>query len=163
MDPTAGTQRIVDHPQAVDACLAVITGARRQLWIRSAALDPGLLDAPAVIDALRAFATARPGRQAWLLLHDAATVERTQGSLLALAQRLPSVFSIREVTEAGDRGDDSACLVNDTGGYYRRPQADRLDGEAGRDERARAQRLIAAFSPVWERSRPCTEFRALGL
>ncbi|WP_462080317.1 DUF7931 domain-containing protein [Luteimonas sp. RIT-PG2_3] len=163
MEEMAGPRRVVDHAQALEASLTVVAGARRQVWIRSAALDPGLFDSPAFIEAMRGFATGRPGREVWILLHDAASVERAQAPLLALAQRLPSIFTLREVVEAGDRGDTSACIVNDAGDYYRRPLSQRLEGEAGSDLRARAQRLIAAFAPVWERSRPCTEFRALGL
>lgn len=160
----------LDRPFAVEDCAgaiaitaALVGDARRHLCIRSRELDPGLFDAPLVLDALRGFATARRGAEVRILLHDASAAQRAHAPLLALAQRLPSAFALREVDDPVDRNDASALLVGDAGGYYQRPLGHRFDGEAMRFGAARARQLVDAFDPVWERSRPCTELRALGI
>ena len=39
----------------------------------------------------------------------------------------------------------------------------RLDGETALDAGGRARQLREEFDRTWERSRPCSEYRALGL
>lgn len=148
---------------AVDAAVTLIQSARRALWVRTRDLDPGLFDHPDVLQALRRFGTAGRGGRAQVLLQDAAAVQREHAPLLALAQRLPSVFAFREVDDPVDRAFAGAFLVNDGGGYLQRPLGHRFDGEAATAMPGRARQLARAFAPVWERSRPCTEFRALGI
>ena len=148
---------------AVEATRRIIVGARRWLWIRSHALDPGLLDAPPVLDALRAFATAGRGNQVRILLRDAAAPQRGHAPLLALAQRLPSIFGFRELVDPVDREDPAAFIASDGGGYYVRRLGDPVEGEAGFDAAPRCRQLRAAHDEAWERARPVTEYRALGL
>ena len=62
-----------------------------------------------------------------------------------------------------DRDYPSAYMANDGGGWYFRPLGHRFDGETRLDDEARARQLRAHFAPVWERARPCTEYRALGI
>jgi len=150
----------------VDAAAAVVVAlaghARRGLGIYSRALDPGLLDRRDVVDALRRFAT-RPGRcQVRVLLQDAGSPQREDAPLLALAQRLPSVFEFRQTSDPVDDRYPSAYVFNDTGGALFRPLGQRFEGEGGIEAGHVARRLAHAFDPVWERSRPCTELRALG-
>jgi len=90
-------------------------------------------------------------------------VQRAHAPLLDLAQRLPSMFAFRELDDPADRNDPSAMVATDGGGYYHRPLGHRFDGEWMPSGRARARQWIEAFKPVWERSRPCTGLRALGL
>lgn len=156
-------QAVADHEAALVATVATIAGARRHLWVYSRELDPGLLDDRRVLEALRALATSGRGAQVQLLVHDAATPQRAHAPLLALAQRLPSVFAFREVTDPADRGYAAAYIVNDAGGYYFRSLGHRLDGETEQDAPGRARHLAGMFRPVWERARPCTELRALGI
>lgn len=146
---------------AVAAMLGVIAGARRQLVIYSRELDPGLLDAPAVVTALRRLATA--GGEIRVLLQDPAEPQRTLAPLIGLAQRLPSAFAFRAIEEPTDRSYASAYVANDLRGYYFRPLGHRFDGETRLDASGRARQLRATFDPVWQRARPCTEYRALGL
>lgn len=148
---------------AVAITTALVLQARRSLVIYSRELDPGLLDSPAVLEALRAFATAGHGGEVRILLQDTAAPQRALAPLLPLAQRLPSVFLFRTVTEAVDRAYASAFLANDAGGYYFRPLGHRFDGEADLDGAGRARQLQEGFGRVWERAQPCTEFRALGI
>lgn len=156
-------QAIVDRAAAVAITAQLVAAARRRLWIYSRELDPGLFDDHRVLDALRAFATRGQGNEVRLLLHDAAAPQRAHAPLLSLAQRLQSAFVFREVDDPVDRAYAAAFVVNDAGGYYFRGLGHRFDGEAEIDGSGRARQLAEAFRPVWERSRPCTELRALGL
>ena len=160
-------RRLLDKPNPVDtrdaaltALLGVIAGARRGLLIYSRELDPGLLDSPEALAALRRFATQ--DGEVRLLLQDPGTPQRALAPLIALAQRLPSAFAFRAVEEPGDRAYPSAFMVNDRGGWYFRTLGHRFDGETELDGEARARQLRATFEPIWERARVCTEFRALG-
>ena len=164
-------RRRIDRPHAIedrDAAIAatssLIRQARRRLYVYSRELDPGLFDAPRVLDAMRDLCTRRgDGIQVQVLLQDAAAPQRALAPLLALAQRLPSAIAFREVADPVDRGYPSAYLANDDGGYYFRALGHRLDGEAETGAAGRARQLAEHFRPVWERSRPCSEYRALGL
>lgn len=143
------------------AVLGVANGARRHLFVYSRDLDPGLFDQPEAVAALRRFAVA--GGQIRVLLQDPAAPQRAIAPLLGLAQRISSAFSFRAVEEPVDRDYPSAYVVNDRGGWYFRPLGHRFDGETRLDGDARARQLRAHFEPVWERARPCAEYRALGV
>ena len=161
--PLAAAGAIETREAAIAATAALVAGARSRLWIHSRELDPGLLDAEPVLEALRRFGVDGRGRQARILLHDPAAPQRAHAPLLALAQRLPSVFAFRAVDDPVDRAYPSAFLASDAGGYYFRSLGHRFDGDWNPADPGRARQLAEAFKPVWERSRPCTELRALGL
>lgn len=146
---------------ALAALIGVTAGARRTLRLYSRELDPGLLDQSEAVGALRRFATE--GGEIRILLQDAAAPQRSLAPLLSLSQRLPTAFEFRAIEEPVDRGYPSAYAVNDRDGWYFRALGHRYDGETRLDDGARARQLRAAFDPVWERARPCTEFRALGI
>jgi len=152
-----------DLEAAVDATVTLVAAARRSLWLRSRDLDPGLYDHPDVLAALRRFATGTRGASVQVLLQDPATVQRRGTALLALSQRLSSVFAFRAVEDPVDREFAGAFLVNDAGGFHLRVLGHRMDGEAATDLPGRARQLAQQFAPVWERSRACSEFRALGI
>ena len=156
-----GASAVEDVDAAAAVLLALAGHARCELGLYSRALDPGLLDRIDVLDALRRFAT-RPGeRRVRILLQDAATPQRSGAPLLPLAQRLPSVFAFRELRDPVDIRYPSAYAFNDTGGALLRPLGHRFDGEGGVDDAPVARRLQLDFGRAWERSRPCTEYRAL--
>ncbi|MCR6627456.1 MAG: GNAT family N-acetyltransferase [Pseudoxanthomonas sp.] len=159
----AGPDSIAHRAEAVAITTAVIAQARRALVVYSRALDPGLWDAPAVVDALRRFATRQTGAQVQLLLQDAATPQRALAPLIGLGQRLPSVFAFREVQDPVDLPYTAAFVANDDHGYYFRPLGHRFDGEAGLSHAGRARQLREEFSQMWERARPVSEYRALGI
>ncbi len=158
-----GAANIDTAAEAVAITTALVHRARRQLWIHSRQLDPGLLDAPPVLEALRRFGTARHDKQAWLIVHDAQAIAQAGSPLLGLVQRLPSVFRIRQVSDPIDRALASACLLNDAGDYYFRLSGHRFDGEAALALPARSRPLQDGLQRVWERSRECSELRAIGL
>lgn len=146
---------------ALAALAGVIANARRGLSIYSRDLDPGLLDRPEVVAALRRLATS--GGAIRVLLHDPDAPQRALAPLIGLSQRLSSVFEFRAIEEPVDLKYPSAYVVNDRDGWYYRPLGHRYDGETRLDGGARARQLRAHFDPVWERARPCSEYRALGI
>lgn len=154
---------IEDLETAVDTTVTLVSAARRTLWLRTRDLDPDLYDHPDVLAALRRFATGGRGAQVQVLLHDPATVQRRGSALLALSQRLSSAFAFRAVEDPVDREFAGAFLANDAGGFHVRTLGHRVDGEAATDLPGRARQLAQQFAPVWERSRACSEFRALGI
>jgi len=157
------TPSAVDSLQAgIAATTAVIHRARRRVWLHSRQLDPGLLDAAPVQQALRRFATQPHDKQLRLLVHDAAAIQAAGAPLLALLQRLPSVVQVREVSDPVDRALASACFVNEAGDYYFRRVGHRADGEAGIALPSRSQPFELHLQRVWDRSRECSELRALG-
>ena len=158
-----GPRKIERQQDAIETVTNIITAAGRTLWIRSHKLDPGLLDAPEVIQALRSFATGGRNNEVRILLHDAASPQTHHAPMLALAQRLPSVFQFRELVDPEDRIDPSAWIASDAGGYYLRRLGERVDGEAELDAPARCRQLRASHNQAWERARPVSEYRALGL
>lgn len=158
-----GPHVVADREAAVRTTVQLVATARRRLWIHSRELDPGLFDQPPIIDALRAFAVRGRGNEARVLLHDAVAAQRAHAPLLALAQRLPSVFAFREVADPVDRAIATAFVANDAGGWYFRPLGHRFDGDADLQGGGRARQLADGFRQVWERARPCSELRALGM
>ena len=154
---------IEQRDDAVAVAVAIVLAARRALCIYSRELDPGLFDAPPVLEALRRFGTAGHGGEARIVLQDAAAPQRAHAPLLALAQRLPSAFAFREVDDPVDRAYPSAFIANDAGGFYFRGLGHRFDGEADLHAPGRARQLCSSFDRVWERSRPVTEYRGLGI
>ena len=152
---------VESHDAAIAALLGVIGTARRELWIYSRELDPGLLDHPDVVAALRRFGTQRG--VAHILLQDAVAPQSAHAPLIALSQRLPSAFVFRVIEEPVDRAYASAFVVNDRGGWYFRTLGHRPEGETRVDQPARARQLQGVFEPVWERARVCGEYRALGI
>lgn len=154
---------IEQRDDAVAVAIAIVLAARRALCVYSRELDPGLFDAPEVLEALRRFGTAGRDNEARFLLQDAASPQRGHAPLIALAQRLPSVFQFREVVDPVDRAYPSAFIANDAGGFYFRGLGHRFDGEADLNAPGRARQLCSSFDGIWERSRPVTEYRSLGI
>lgn len=158
-----GPHRVETREGGIQAALQAIQGARRRVWIRSFDLDPWLYADAGVLQALRHFATAGRGNEVRVLLHEAITPQRAHAPLLALAQRLPSIFQFRELEDPVDRDDPAAFIAGDGGGYYLRSLGQRVEGEAEQHAPARVRQLQAGFNEAWERSRPVSEYRALGI
>ncbi|GAB1595965.1 GNAT family N-acetyltransferase [Lysobacter claricitrinus] len=161
-------RRSLDRPaavetaaQAIAATVGIATNTRRAMVIYSREMDPGLLDHADVITALRRLATR--GGEVRVLLQDVDAPQRAHAPLIALAQRLSSAFSIRVIEEPVDLTYPSAFLANDTGGWYFRTLGHRVEGETQLDGAARVRQLRTVFDSAWERARPATELRALGI
>lgn len=156
-----GPMAVETASQAAAAVVGIAAQARRLVVIYSRELDPGLLDRPDVVAALRRVATR--GGEIRLLLQDVDAPQRAHAPLIPLAQRLSSAFAVRVIDEPVDLTYPSAFIANDTGGWYFRPLGHRLDGETRLDGAARVRQLRTVFDAAWERARPATELRALGL
>lgn len=161
-------QRLLDRPAAIEsaaqaqaAVVAVLAAARRSAILYSRDMDPGLLDRPDVLAAFRRLAVR--GGEIRLLLQDVAAPQRAHAPLIALAQRLTTAFAIRLVEEPVDLTYPSAFVASDTGAWYFRPLGHRLEGETRLDGAARMRQLRTVFDAAWERARPATELRALGI
>lgn len=161
-------RRVLNAPMAVDtaaqaiaAMVCIVTHARRTLAVYSRELDPGLLDRADVLAAFRRLATRGGGIQ--LLLQDVTTPQRLHSPLIALAQRLTSAFAIRVIEEPVDLTYPSAFMASDTGGWYFRPLGHRIDGETQLEAPARVRQLRTVFDASWERARPASELRVLGI
>jgi hypothetical protein len=160
--------RLLDQPapvetaaQAAAAVVAVLASTRRSAMVYTRDMDPGLLDRPAVLTAFRRLAVR--GGEIRLLLQDVAAPQRAHAPLIALAQRLPTAFAVRVIDEPVDLTYPSAFAASDTGGWYFRPLGHRLEGETMLDGAARMRQLRTVFDAAWERARPATELRALGI
>lgn len=147
--------------QALVAATTTIDNSRRDLCVFSRDLDPALLGHATVIDALRRYATSGADPRVRVLLLEPQALAQLGHPWLALAQRLPSIFEFRACEEEADRQYPSAFLVGDRGALYFRSLGGRLEGEASAGAPARARQVTEVFERMWQRGRPCTEFRAL--
>lgn len=148
---------------ATEATLAIVHAARREMVLFSRDLDPVLYGQPAVLAAFKDFAIAGRGGVVRIVLLDPAAVQGQGHPLLGLAQRMTSVFQFRTPTDDVDLQYPSAFLANDRDGYLFRQLGSRWEGDWSPANPARTRQLLDHFGRVWERSRPCTEFRALGI
>lgn len=149
--------------QLQEATIQVINTAKRGLWIYSRDLERNLYAQPELVEAMKHFGIRSRGGVAQILVQDTVSARNHPHTLLALSQRLPSVFQFRTPNELEDMQYPSAFMANDNGAYLFRMLDGRYEGNWSPDLPARAKQLIELFGRVWERSRPCTEFRALGL
>lgn len=157
----AGPSPVETAAQAEAAVIGVLASARRSVFVYSRDLDPGLFDRPAVLAAFRRLAV-RSG-EIRILLQDVAAPQRAHAPLIGLAQRLTTAFALRVIEEPVDLTYPSAFAASDTGGWYFRPLGHRFEGETMLDGAARVRQLRTVFDSAWERARPASEFRALGI
>jgi len=149
--------------QLLEATLQVIATAKRGLWIYSRDLEHSLYAQPDVVEALKKFGIQSRGGVAQILVQDTMAPRSQPHALLGLAQRLSSVFQFRTPIDPEDLQYPSAFIASDGGAYLFRLLDGRYEGDWSPDLPARNKQLVEHFGRVWERSRPCTEFRALGL
>jgi predicted GNAT family N-acyltransferase len=149
--------------EATEATLAVVQGARREIRLFTRDLDPVLFSQPAVLEAFKQYAIAGRGGVVQVIVLDPAAVQGQAHPLLGLAQRMTSVFQFRTPVDDVDLQVASAFLANDRDGYLFRALGSRWEGEWSPANPARTRQLLEHFGRIWERSRPCSEFRALGI
>lgn len=134
------------------ARLQLLARTKRRLAIELPRLDAELYSSSAELDELRRIATAGRGAQIRILLHDPVAALREGHRLLALVQRLTSVFLVRHPVEEADMASTSSCLLTDTGGYLFQPDAGRPQGRAALADRAGLTPLEQRFGERWERA-----------
>lgn len=153
-------QNLVD---TVSATVELIGKARRQICIYSPDLEHILYGQVDVIEALKQFAIDSQGGNILIIVQDTLAARSQPHPLIDLAQRLPSALLLRSPIEVDDLQYPSAYLVNDRDGYLFRQQSNQYRGVWSPTMSSRNRQLVEEFERVWQRCRPCTEFRALGL
>lgn len=145
------------------ATLQLIDKARRQICIYTPDLEPVLYGQKDVVAAFKQFAISGVGSNAMILVQDTLGVRSQPHPLLDLAQRLPSIFSFRTPVESEDLEYPSAFIINDREGYFFRQQSANYLGVWSPTLPSRNRQLYEEFDRIWQRSRPCTEFKVLSL
>jgi predicted GNAT family N-acyltransferase len=160
--PELRSVAVESREQALDETLALIAAARRDLYIYTRDLDPLLLDNEPALDALKQLAIG--GRaNIRILVQEPQQPLRRGHRLIALAQRLSSVFALRTPVQDSDLQYPSAFLLNDRYGFYFRTLGHRFEGEAINYAPGRHAQLLEFFRQVWERSEVSEELRQLAL
>jgi predicted GNAT family N-acyltransferase len=150
-------------PETVAATLQLIAQARRQVCIYSRDLEYSLYGRSEIVEALKRFAVQSRDGGVQIVVQDTIAVRSQSHPLLDLAQRLPSFFEFRTPVEAEDLQYASVFLANDRDGYLFRLLGSRYEGDWSPAAPARTRQLAEEFDRIWQRSRICTEFRALGI
>ena len=161
--PAARTLEAVSRDEAITAVLSLLGDARHSMAFYTRELDPGLLDAEPVLQALRQLAMRGRGAELRLLVQEPQAALLDGHRLIALAQRLPSVIRLRVPVEDSDRQYAAAFALNDVGGYLLRPLGNRYEGQGSTCDPGRQAQLLRYFEQVWERSEPATVLRPLEL
>lgn len=153
-----------DRGLTARACIIdVLRAAQHRIAITSATLDQNLLDHDAVVALVKRVALSGRGARVQILVEDVSTALHTSHRLIELAQRLSSMIEVRRSSRAEDGEFSAAMVLNDVGGWLRRPDPTRFDGEACLDDRPRARELWRTFERSWERATPESSIRALKL
>lgn len=148
---------------AMTASLQLIADAQRQLCIYSRDLEYALYGDATLVEAIKQFVLGNRNASVQIIIQEPANLRNQHHPLIELAQKLPSYFLLRAPLDAEDLQYLSAFVVNDRDGYLFRLIGNRYEGHWSPNLPSRNRPLREDFERVWQRSRPCTEFRALGL
>ena len=161
--PSVQPVRLDTIESTIDATLQLISRARRQLYIFSRDLEYGLYGQNEIVEALKQFVLRNSNSVVQIIIQEPASLRGQTYPILELAQRLSSHFLIRTPVEDEDLQYPSAFMINDQDGYLFRLIGNRLEGHWSPNLPAQKRQLHEEFERVWQRSLPCTEFRALGI
>jgi predicted GNAT family N-acyltransferase len=149
--------------EARAAVLQVLSSARREVALLTRDLDPDVFEHAEVIEAMKRIAFSGANARIRILVQDPTRAITESPRMIALAQRLSSVFAFRMPVEEVDRRYAGSYVVNDHNAYFERPLAIRFDGEGDMHAPARAAQFLSSFNAIWERSEPAIEMRRLEL
>lgn len=160
---SAGPLRLAAVGPAAAAVAALAGQARLSLDILTPDLEPALYGQPALLEAVRRLAVARPGRlPVRVLALDAEAAIHGSLRLIELARRLGSSVQIALVPEAlAERCD--AFIVADGVGYCLRRRAVPSRWLADFADPAGARRLHREHEWLWAQAAPAGELRRLHL
>ena len=161
--PSQRAQDVEGLAETLDAVRTLVHQARRELVVYSRELEPVLFAHPAIVDAFKGFGIGARGARARFLLQDPAQAQRQPHPLLALAQRLPSVFQFRTPQDPEEMQYPSVYVANDSDGYLFRLLGSRFEGDWSPALPGRNRQLRELFDRSWERARPASELRSLAL
>ena len=159
----AAVREFASEADVRDFTVALVARARREIRLFTRDLEPSLYGHPALVETLRAFATAGRGPAVRVIVVEPDRLRAEGHPLVPLAQRLSSVFALRTPVDPEDRQAAESYLVIDENAYVFRPLATRFEGSGCLDGSARARQLAQEFDRRWERARDLTEIRALGI
>jgi predicted GNAT family N-acyltransferase len=154
---------IESREQALTEVLRLVGDAKRELCIYTRDLDPALLDAEPMLEALKRLGITGRGASVRIIVQEPWKPARNGHRLIALAQRLTSVFAFRTPVQENDLQYPSAFLLNDTRGYYFRVLGNRYEGEVVNYAPGKHAQLLELFNQAWERSEVSDELRQLAL
>jgi predicted GNAT family N-acyltransferase len=162
-DPSVPAIKLDTFESTFSATLQLIRQSRRQLYIFSHDLEYKLYGHNEMVEALKQFVLGHRNSGVQIIIQDPIMLRSQSHPVLELAQRLSSHFVIRTPVEIEDIQYLSTYVINDSGGYLFSQLANRFERQWSPNLPARNRQLREEFDRVWQRSRPCTEFRALGL
>ena len=145
-----------------DAVDRLLPQGRRTLRIQAPTLDSELLNRDSVSSAVAALIRVSPNTRIRLLLSDSSEAVRNGHCLIRLAQRFPSYFEIRKLSEWSGRG-PSWLVLDETAIIWRRDYLRYADGYAICDAAAEAGALCRSFDESWEQARTDPDLRRLHL
>ena len=163
MTMTSGEGRIDGLDAVVTAAIAVFRASTRRVCLFAPRLEQRLWNQTTIVEALRGFAISGREREIRVLVGDPADVARDCGAVVALHQRLPSALQLRQPLEGDEWPARDPFLLGDDGMILRLDGDGRLGGEVIPAESGQGRVFQARFDTVWERARPMSELRALGI
>lgn len=155
--------RADSREQLIDVTRTLLAGTRRSLCLLVRELHPLLLNDTACLVQLRRIAISGNGASIRILVQDLTSALSEGMRLIALAQRLPSVFELRRPVEAADLGYPSAFMCSDTQGYLLRPVESEMTTAGSTYAPGRHAELMGLFEDIWARAEPWPELRTLGI
>lgn len=156
----APTLLLADAADNLRATVAFARQCRRLYRIFSRALDPGVLDHPEFLDAIRLFALRSQHSRVQILLLDSEKVIKRGHRLVELARSLSSYFDIRRPAEQYRDAADAFIVADESGVIYRK-HGDRYEGTADFHAQRDARDLIGRFDEIWQQSHTDPEMRGL--
>jgi len=147
----------------IAATVQIIADTRRYLCIYSRDLEYSLYGHSDVVDAIKQCALRQRGGSIQIIIQEPENLRNQIHPVIELAQRLSSHILLRAPTELEDVKNASAFVLNDHDGYLFRLQGARFEGHWSPQLPSKNRQLRESFEQVWQRSRPCSEFRALSL
>ena len=161
--PDVSVVQVTDRDGAVAETLKLIAATRRELCIYTRDLDPALFDQESVLEALKQLSISGRGNSIRIIVQEPRVPAQRGHRLIALSQRMSSVFALRTPTQDEDLQYPSAFVVNDVRGFYFRVLGSRFEGEAVNYAPGQQAQHLDFFNRVWERSEPSEELRQLSL
>lgn len=160
---TVKAVELITLDDAIKATAEVIAQASRLLCIYTRDLETDIYGRKEIVDAFKQFALRHRDGATQIIVQNPIAARTQPHPLVALAQRLPSSFSFRTPVEPEDIQYPSAFIVNDRDGYLFQPFGNRYQGHWSPVLPKQKKQLFEAFDSMWQRSLPCTEFRALSI
>lgn len=136
--------------------------ARHEILIASYDLDTRIYSNQDFIDTLSTFVRTHRYAHVHILVWNKEPAVKHGHRLIELAQRLSSRIKIHEPDPVHAEFIESYMVVDGIA-YFRRPQADCMEGVACFHAPIIARDLKDHFHTMWERSTPSSEFRRLGI